>query len=167
MRSRTAAQRVVERARVVLESAAGDSGSVICSTLGIARPTVTLWLDRYDAEGVEGLLVDRARSGRLKVISDAAETAVVARTLQTVPADGTHWSTRRMAQVTGHHGTTVARIWRAHGLKPHRVTRFKLSTDPAFVEKLRDVVGLYLDPPQRAVVFSFDEKSQIQALDRT
>ena len=167
VRSRTAAQRVVERAQIVLASAAGDSGSVICSTLGIARPTVTLWLDRYDAEGVEGLLVDRARSGRLKVISDAAETAVVARTLQTVPADGTHWSTRRMAQVTGHHGTTVARIWRAHGLKPHRVTRFKLSTDLAFVEKLRDVVGLYLDPPQRAVVFSFDEKSQIQALDRT
>ena len=167
VRSRTTAQRVVERAQIVLASAAGDAGSVICTTLGIARPTVTLWLDRYEASGIDGLLVDRARSGRPKQISVAAEAAVVTRTLQTAPPHGTHWSTRRMAQVTGHHGTTVARIWRAHGLKPQLVTRFKLSTDPAVVEKLRDVVGLYLDPPQRAVVFSFDEKSQIQALDRT
>ena len=167
VRSRTTAQRVVERAQIVLASAAGDAGSVICATLGIARPTVTLWLDRYEADGIDGLLVDRARSGRPKLISVAAEAAVITRTLQTVPSQGTHWSTRRMAQVTGHHSTTVARIWRAHGLKPHLVRRFKLSTDPAFIEKLRDVVGLYLDPPQRAVVFSFDEKSQIQALDRT
>ena len=167
VRARTAAQRVVERAQIVLASAAGDAGSVICATLCISRPTVTLWLDRYEADGIDGLLVDRPRSGRPKRISTAAEAAVVTRTLQTVPSQGTHWSTRRMAQVTGYHGTTVARIWRAHGLKPHLVRRFKLSTDPAFVEKLRDVVGLYLDPPQRAVVFSFDEKSQIQALDRT
>ncbi len=167
VRSRTTAQRLVERAQIVLASAAGDAGSVICATLGIARPTVTLWLNRYEADGLDGLRADRARSGRPKTISAAEEAAVVARTLQTVPSTGTHWSTRRMARVTGHHGTTIARIWRAHGLKPHQVTRFKLSTDPAFVEKLRDVVGLYLDPPQRAVVFSFDEKSQIQALDRT
>ncbi len=168
-RARTTPQRVVERAQILLASAAGQSGSVICAVLDVARPTVTLWLDRYDQAGLDGLLADRPRSGRPKRITAADEEAIVDRTLHTrPPADvATHWSTRLMAQATGFHHATIARIWRAHGLQPHRVRRFKLSTDPDFVAKLRDVVGLYLAPPKRAVVFSFDEKSQIQALDRT
>ncbi len=168
-RSRTTPHRVVERARIVLASAAGESGNVICAQLGVSRPTVTLWLDRYAAEGLDGLLTDRPRSGRPKRVSPADEAAIVHRTLHTKPPTdrATHWSTRLMAEVTGLHHSTIARIWKVHGLQPHRVETFKLSTDPAFVEKLRDVVGLYLDPPERAVVFSFDEKSQIQALDRT
>jgi transposase len=160
---------VVERAQIVLASAAGQSGSAICERLDVARPTVTLWLDRYEQGGLDALLADRPRSGRPKRITSADEQAVVERTLHsTPPADvATHWSTRLMAQATGLHHATIARIWRAHGLPPHRVRRFKLSRDPQFVAKLRDVVGLYLDPPKRAVVFSVDEKSQIQALDRT
>jgi transposase len=169
VRTRTTPQRVVERARIVLASAAGQSGNAICAALAVTRPTVTRWLDRYEQEGRDALLTDRPRSGRPKRITPAAEQSVIARTLHTTPpADvATHWSTRLMAQATGLHHATIARIWRAHGLQPHRVRRFKLSRDPAFVAKLRDVVGLYLDPPKRAVVFSFDEKSQIQALDRT
>jgi len=167
VRSRTTEQRVVERAQIVLASAAGDSGNAICAQLGVSRPTVSRWLDRYEAEGLAGLIADRPRAGRPKRITVADEAAIVARTLETAPPSGTHWSTRLMAQATGHHHATIARIWHAHGLKPHRVKRFKLSRDPQFVEKLRDVVGLYLHPPERAVVFSFDEKSQIQALDRT
>ena len=166
-RARTTAHRVVERAQIVLASAAGEAGSAICARLGVSRPTVSRWLDRYEAEGVRGLTADRARPGRPKRITLADEAAVIDLTLHGTPPSGTHWSTRLMAQATGYHHATIARIWRAHGLKPHRVKRFKLSTDPAFVAKLRDVVGLYLDPPERAVVFAFDEKSQIQALDRT
>lgn len=167
VRARTTAHRVVERARIVLASAAGDAGNAICAQLQVSRPTVSRWLDRYDADGVAGLEADRPRAGRPKQITVADEAAVIERTLQRAPPSGTHWSTRIMARVTGYHHATIARIWRAHGIKPHRVKRFKLSTDPEFVTKLRDVVGLYLDPPKRAVVFSFDEKSQIQALDRT
>jgi len=167
VRSRTTAHRVVERAQIVLASAAGAAGNAICAQLQVSRPTVSRWLDRYDADGVAGLEADRPRAGRPKQITIAEEAAIIERTLHTAPPSGTHWSTRLMAQATGHHHATIARIWRAHGLKPHRVKRFKLSTDPAFVEKLRDVVGLYVNPPERAVVFAFDEKSQIQALDRT
>jgi transposase len=166
-RQRTTPHRVVERAQIVLASAAGEAGAAIGTRLGVSRPTVTLWLDRYEAAGLAGLLADRPRSGRPKVLTPADEAAIVERTLHTRPPQGTHWSTRLMAQATGWHHATIARIWQAHGLQPHRVTRFKLSTDPAFVAKLRDVVGLYCHPPERAVVFAFDEKSQIQALDRT
>ena len=168
-RTRTSPQRVVERARIVLGSAAGWSGSAICHQLQVSRPTVTLWLDRYEQGGLAALLTDRPRTGRPKRLTPADEQAIIARTLHTKPpADvATHWSTRLMAQATGLHHATIARIWRAHGLQPHRARRFKLSRDPHFVAKLRDVVGLYLDPPKRAVVFSVDEKSQIQALDRT
>ena len=168
MRTRTTPHRVVERAQIVLASAGGAAGNAICAQLQVSRPTVSRWLDRYDADGVSGLEVDRPRAGRPKQITLADEEAIVARTLRTrPPKDATHWSSRLMADVTGYHHATIARIWRTHGLKPHRVKQFKLSTDPAFVTKLRDVVGLYLDPPERAVVFAFDEKSQIQALDRT
>jgi transposase len=164
---RTTPQRVVERARIVLSSAEGLSGAAICAEVAVSRPTVTLWLDRYEADGVEGLLEDRPRSGRPPQISDEDEAEIVRKTLEEKPTNATHWSCRLMAQEVGVHPTTVSRIWRAHGLQPHRVEYFKLSTDPRFVEKLRDVVGLYVDPPERAVVFAFDEKSQIQALDRT
>ena len=132
-------------------------------------PTVTLWLDRYESGGLAALVADKPRPGRPKRVTLADEEEIVRRTTQTNPpvGRGTHWSTRLMAEVTGFHYSTISRIWKAHGLRPHRVRSFKLSTDPAFVEKLRDVVGLYLHPPERAIVFSFDEKSQIQALDRT
>ena len=168
IRTRTTAHRIVERAQIVLASAEGTAGNAICANLGVSRPTVSRWLDRYETEGVGGLEVDRPRAGRPKEITLADEQAIVERTLHDKPPrEASHWSTRLMAEVTGYHHATIARIWRSHGLKPHRVKKFKLSTDPAFVTKLRDVVGLYLHPPERAVVFAFDEKSQIQALDRT
>lgn len=168
VRARTTSHRVVERARIVLASADGHGGDAICAMLGVSRPTVSRWLDRYDAQGATGLEADRPRSGRPRQITAADEAAIVDATLRTpAPDGGTHWSTRLMAAQVGVHQTTVARIWRAHGLKPHLVETFKVSTDPEFVAKLRDVVGLYVDPPKRAVVFSVDEKSQIQALNRT
>ena len=158
----------MERAHIVLASADGVAGSAICQRFGVSRPTVTCWLDRYEADGVAGLVTDHPRSGRPKQITLAEEDAIIDRTLHTKPPkDATHWSTRLMAEITGHHHATIARICRTHGVKPHRVKMFKLSTDLAFVTKLQDVVGLYLHPPERAVVFAFDEKSQIQALDRT
>jgi transposase len=167
VRSRTTPQRVVERAKVVLASADGISGNQICAQLGVSRVSVVRWLDRYDAEGIVAVLGDRPRSGRPRQITPAVEAEIVRRTLHEEPPSGTHWSCRLMAKEVGLHPSTISRIWRSHGLKPHRVEYFKLSKDPRFVEKLRDVVGLYVDPPERAVVFSFDEKSQIQALDRT
>lgn len=168
VRARTTPRRVVERASIVLASADGESGDAICERIGVSRPTVILWLNRYDAEGAAGLATDRPRAGRPKTITAKREAEIVDATLHQAPPDhGTHWSTRLMAEHVGVHQTTISRIWRAHGLKPHRVETFKVSTDPEFVAKLRDVVGLYLDPPKRAVVFSVDEKSQIQALNRT
>jgi transposase len=167
IRSRTAAHRVVQRAQIVLASADGASGSAIGARFGVSRPTVTAWLDRYESDGLPGLLADRPRSGRPKELTSPEQEAIIDRTLRTKPPTGTHWSTRLMAAATGYHHATIARLWRAHGVKPHRVKTFKLSTDPEFVAKLRDVVGLYLHPPERAAVFAFDEKSQIQALDRT
>lgn len=164
---RTTPQRVVERVKIVLASADGLSGSAICTAVGVSRPTVTQWLNRYEADGIDALLQDRPRSGRPRRITPDHEAEIVRKTLEEKPPNATHWSCRLMAEEVGVHPTTVSRIWRAHGLQPHRIDYFKLSTDPKFVEKLRDVVGLYLDPPERAVVFAFDEKSQIQALDRT
>lgn len=159
---------MAERARIVLASAAGQSGFAIGAQLQLSRPTVSRWLDRYAADGVAGLMADKPRSGRPKQVDAAQAAAIVRRTLHEPPPDGgTHWSGRLMAKTIGVHQTTIARLWKAHGLKPHRFSYFKLSKDPEFVAKLRDVVGLYLDPPKRAVVFSVDEKSQIQALDRT
>jgi transposase len=166
-RTRTTPARVLERVRIVLASSKGLPGSAICEDVGVSRPTVTRWLDRYDEGGLEALLEDRPRSGRPRQISVQDQEAMIKRTLETRPPNGTHWSTRIMAKEMGWNPTTVSRIWRAHGIKPHRIRTFKLSNDPQFVEKLRAVVGLYLNPPERAVVFSVDEKSQIQALDRT
>ena len=143
MNKRTTPQRVVERANIVLCSAEGRSGSAICREVGVSRPTVTQWLDRYEAGGVEELLEDRPRSGRPRKITPDDEAEIVRKTLEEKPADATHWSCRLMAKEVGVHPTTISRIWRAHGLQPHRIEYFKLSTDPHFVEKLRDVVGLY------------------------
>lgn len=166
-RSRIAPQRVVERAKIVLASADGKPASAICAETGVSRPKVQRWLDRYDVDGPAGIKADRPRAGRPKEIGSDREADIIRRTLETAPRLGTHWSSALMAAEVGVHRSTISRIWKAHGLQPHRVKQFKLSKDPQFVEKLRDVVGLYLDPPERAVVFSVDEKSQVQALDRT
>jgi len=166
-RSRTAPRRVVERAKIVLGSSEGKSGQVLCSEIGVARPTVTLWLDRYGEGGIAALVSDRPRPGRPKRTDESVDAEIIRRTQEEAPPSGTHWSARLMAAEMRVSHTHVWRLWQTHGLAPHRIDYFKVSTDPQFVAKLRDVVGLYLDPPERAVVFSFDEKSQIQALDRT
>jgi transposase len=167
IRSRTAPRRLADRARIVLGSADGKSGGALCSEIGVSRPTVTLWLDRYEAGGMAAITSDQPRSGRPKRTSAELDAEIVRRAQEDAPPDDTHWTTRLMAEQLGVSKTHVWRVWQAHGIAPHRVDYFKISTDPQFVEKLRDVVGLYLDPPERAVVFCFDEKSQIQALDRT
>jgi transposase len=167
-RSRTTAQRLVERCRIVLASAAGQKSEGISASVGVSKPTVKTWLDRFEATGIPGLLQDLPRSGRPPEIAPEKIAEVVRVTQQPPPAGtGTHWSRRTLAPVAGVSASTVGRIWKAHGLKPHRVETFKISRDPHFVEKLHDVVGLYLCPPERAVVFSVDAKTQIQALDRT
>ena len=160
-------QRVALRARIVLGAAAGRSINGLAQELGVTRPTVMLWRQRYSEAGVNGLLKDAPRPGRKKKISAKKVEAIVNATLHTKPKDATHWSTRVMARAQGVSEATVRRIWKAHGLQPHRVKTFKLSRDPEFVKKLRDVVGLYLNPPDKALVLCVDEKSQIQALDRT
>ncbi len=141
-------------------------GRRVAAALGCTRNTVGRWRRRYLAHGLDGLL-DEPRPGRPRTISDEAVEQVIVRTLETTPKDATHWSTRSMAAQVGLPQPAVSRIWRAFGLQPHRVDSWKLSKDPFFIDKVRDVVGLYLAPPERAVVLCVDEKSQIQALDRT
>jgi transposase len=165
-RSRTLAVRLVERARIVLRAAAGQENQQIADELGLCRQSVSRWRARFAATQMDGL-EDRPRSGRPARILAPTIDEVVRLTTREKPAAETHWSTRTMAAVVGVSAATVGRIWRAHGLKPHRVKNFKLSNDPHFAEKLGDVVDLYLHPPQDAVVISVDEKCQIQALDRT
>ena len=160
-------QNVALRARIVLLSGGGTGTGTIMKALGTTTPTITLWRNRYVAAGVAGLVKDAPRPGRKPSLSAATVAAVVELTLREKPPDATHWSTRSMAAVAGISDTSVQRIWKAHGLQPHRVRTFKLSRDPQFLEKLQDVVGLYVHPPKKALVFSVDEKSQIQALDRT
>jgi transposase len=139
----------------------------IAAQLGVSRPTVLLWRGRFARSGVPGLMKDARRPGRKKAVAPETIKQVVEATLRTTPPAATHWTVRTMARAQGLSRMTVQRIWKQHGLQPHRVETFKLSRDPYFVEKLRDVVGLYLDPPDKALVLSVDEKSQIQALDRT
>ena len=160
-------QKVALRARIVLLSADSVPTGQIMRQLGTTTPTITRWRNRYETDGITGLLKDRSRPGRKRRIGEAKVREVVERTLQEKPSHATHWSTRGLAAVAGLSPASVQRIWKAHGLKPHRVRTFKLSRDPHFVEKLRDIVGLYLNPPEHAIVLSVDEKSQIQALDRT
>jgi transposase len=167
IRSRNTAQKVVLRARIVVLTADGVPTTEIMGQLKTTCPTITRWRERYTAKGVEGLCRDATRPGRKRRISEAQVREVVARTLHSTPVNGTHWSVRTMAAATGLSAATIQRIWSGRGLQPHRVETFKLSRDTQFLEKLQDVVGLYLDPPEKAIVFSVDEKSQIQALDRT
>ena len=166
LRRKKTAQALALRARIVLESASGKSDQAVASALGTTRATVGKWRTRFLRDGCDGLL-DEPRPGAPRTVSDADVERVVTRTLETLPRSATQWSTRSMAKECGLSFATVGRIWRAFGLKPHRSETFKLSTDPLFIEKVRDIVALYLHPPERAVVLSVDEKSQIQALERT
>jgi transposase len=163
---RKTAQGLSMRSRIILGCAAGHSNSELARRLGVTNATVGKWRARFVSKGLEGLL-DEPRSGAPRSISDEQVEAVIVKTLESTPADATHWSTRSMAAATGISRPTVHRIWRAFGLQPYRSETFKLSTDPQLVEKIRDIVGLYLDPPDRALVLCADEKTQIQALDRT
>jgi transposase len=160
-------QKVVLRARIALMSAGGIATGEIMRQLGTSTPTVTRWRKRYEIAGIPGLIKDRSRPGRKKRIEENRVREVVEKTLQEKPLQATHWSTRSLAAAVGLSPATIQRIWKEHGLKPHLFRSFKLSRDPRFIEKLHDVVGLYLNPPEHALVFSVDEKSQIQALDRT
>lgn len=167
LRCGTTPQRVAFRVQILLGSAEGLANNQLAAQLKTTRTTVIKWRERYQDAGLEGVLEDALRSGRKRTIDEDKERAIVKATLETKPANGTHWSTRSMAVIQHVSDSTVHRIWRAHHLQPHRVEKFKLSKDPQFTEKLRDVVGLYLNPPEKALVLSVDEKSQIQALDRT
>jgi transposase len=165
-RRRSSAQALAQRSRIVLLAAEGRKNLEIARALGVYRPMVTKWRNRFADQRLDGL-VDEPRPGRPRTISDEQVEEVIVRTLETTPKDATHWSTRSMAAEVGLSREAVGRIWRAFGLQPHRQDSWKLSKDPQFIDKVRDVVGLYLDPPERAVVLCVDEKSQIQALDRT
>jgi transposase len=162
----TTAQALAQRARIILRCAASQTNTRVARELRVTKQTVGKWRRRFLARRVDGLL-DEPRPGVPRTVSDAQVEEVVRLTLETKPRDATHWSTRAMAARCALSQSTVSRIWRAFGLQPHRTETFKLSPDPLFVEKVRDIVGLYLDPPDRALVLCVDEKSQIQALDRT
>jgi transposase len=163
---RNTGQALALRARIVLACATGDQNKEVAERLGVDRATVSKWRGRFVAHRLDGLY-DEARSGAPRTIDDARIESVIVKTLESVPAEATHWSSRGMAKASGLSVSTVQRIWRAFGLQPHRLETFKLSTDPDFVAKVRDVVGLYMTPPERAVVLCVDEKSPIQALDRS
>jgi transposase len=163
---RKTAQAIALRARIVLLASTGALNKQIAERLGVDPATVGKWRRRFLARRVDGLH-DEPRSGAPRTITDARIEAVIVQTLETTPPGATHWSSRGMARAAGLSVSSVQRIWRAFGLQPHRSETFKLSTDPLFVEKVRDVVGLYVAPPERAIVLCVDEKSQIQALDRS
>ncbi len=160
------AQALASRCRIVLMCSEGGSNSEVAARLGVDRSTVRKWRNRFLEHRLEGLH-DEPRPGAPRSVSDDAVEAVIVKTLEETPVDATHWSTRSMAKATGMSQSAVSRIWRAFGLKPHLTETFKLSPDPFFVDKVRDVVGLYINPPESALVLCVDEKSQIQALDRT
>lgn len=160
------AQRAAIRAKIVLRAAEGLSNQEIARQLGITGSTVGKWRERYRQRGMKGL-ADDSRPGTPRKITDAMVEAAVTRTLEKMPAAATQWSTRSLAKDVGLSQSAVVRIWRSFGLQPHRSETFKLSTDPWLVEKVRDIVGLYLNPPEHAIVLCVDEKSQVQALDRT
>lgn len=162
----TTAQALALRARIILACAVGRTNTAVAAELGLAKPTVGKWRARFVERRLDGLL-DEPRPGAPRRITDAAVERVLTLTLETTPDDATHWSTRAMAHRTGMSQSAISRIWRAFALQPHRTESFKLSRDPLFIEKVRDIVGLYLSPPDRALVLCVDEKSQIQALDRT
>lgn len=166
VRRRKTAHALARRARIILLSASGLTNTAVATQVGVTRAVVGQWRKRFLARRLDGLL-DEPRPGAPRRITDREVEQVITRTLAGPPADATHWSTRAMAAATGLSQTAVSRIWRAFALKPHRTRTFKLSTDPLFIDKVRDIVGLYLHPPDRALVLCADEKSQIQALERT
>ena len=159
-------QALAQRARIVLACAEGKTNTAVAGLVGVTRLTVGKWRSRFLEQRLDGLL-DRPRSGTPRRVSDADVERVLARTLETMPRGATHWSTRSMARASGLSRSTINRIWRAFSLQPHRTETFKLSSDPLFIEKVRDIVGLYMNPPEKALVLCVDEKSQIQALNRT
>lgn len=165
-RRRKTEQGLAQRARIVLACAEGRFNSEVAASLAVTNQTVGKWRRRFIEKGLEGLL-DEPRPGAPRSIGDTAVEEVITRTLESQPRDATHWSTRSMAEATGMSQSSIVRIWHAFGLQPHRVETFKLSTDPQFIEKVRDIVGLYLNPPDRSLVLCVDEKAQIQALDRS
>lgn len=162
----TTAQAMALRARIIIECAEGWSNGEVAEELGVTRATVGKWRRRFLEMGLDGL-VDAPRPGAPRTITDEGVERVIAKTLEEMPANATHWATRSMAEATGLSQSSISRIWRAFSLQPHRIETFKLSNDPLFVSKVRDIVGLYLDPPDKALVLCVDEKSQIQALERT
>jgi transposase len=166
-RGRSTAAGAVMRSRIVLLAGDGLQNKQIAATLKVAPRMVTLWRGRFLEQGIEGLLKDAPRPGRTPSISAEVTATLIARTTQSTPTNATQWSTRTMAKEMSISKASVSRIWRANGLKPHRVESFKVSNDPHFADKLEAIVGLYLNPPEHALVLSVDEKSQIQALDRT
>jgi len=166
-KSRRHSVRLVERAKIILLAAEGMQNREIGERLGISRYKASRWRIRYAERGLAGIEKDAPRPGRLSKFDSSRTEEVVRKTLQEKPVNATHWSRSTMAKATGLSESTIGRIWKRHGLKPHLSKTFKLSNDKNFVEKLEDIVGLYLSPPEHAVVFSCDEKSQIQALDRT
>jgi len=165
-RRHSTSQALALRARIVLGSAEGATNTAIAKELKLTKQTVGKWRSRFLVRRLDGLL-DEPRPGAPRTISDARVERVVVQTLETKPKDATHWSTRSLARASGLSRSSVHRIWQAFGLRPHRAESFKLSTDPLLIEKVRDIVGLYLDPPDGALVLSVDEKPQIQALDRS
>jgi transposase len=165
-RRRKTAQGLARRARIVLAAASGLENKAIVETLGIDANTVGRWRRRFAEHRLDGLY-DEPRPGAPRRIGDEEIAELIRRTLEETPPGATHWSLRSMASAVGHAPSTIHRLWQAFGLQPHRSKTFKLSSDPLFVEKVRDIVGLYLAPPERALVLCVDEKSQVQALDRT
>jgi len=166
-KGRRTSVRLAERLKIILLAAEGKDNQQIGETLGITRQKAGRWRLRYAESGLAGIEKDAPRPGRYPKYDHAVVEEVVGKTLHEKPSNATHWSRSSMAKATGLSDSTIGRIWKAHGLKPHLINTFKLSNDKNFVEKLEDIVGLYLSPPEHAVVFSCDEKSQIQALDRT
>jgi transposase len=166
IRRRSSAQALALRAGIVLDCASGMSNTAVARRRRVSKQMVGKWRSRFVRHRVAGLL-DEPRCGASRTVEDAQIEAVIVRTLESVPRAATHWSTRSMAEASGLSHMTIQRIWKAFGLEPHRSETFKLSTDPQFVEKVRDIVGLYLNPPERALVLCLDEKTQIQALDRS
>lgn len=166
-RGRSTPARLVLRAKIVLSAARGVENKDVAAELGCTRRTVGTWRNRFAQSGLDGIVADAPRGGRTPVVRAEKEAEIIRKTTQETPPHATQWSTRTMAAAVGVSDSTVRRVWRDNGLQPHRTRTFKVSNDPRFAEKLVDVVGLYLNPPEHALVLSCDEKSQIQALDRT
>jgi len=167
IRDRNSPQKHVWRARIIVLTADSEGTTAVMRAVGKGKTVVWRWQERFMREGVEGLTRDKTRPSRIPALPPETVDHVVALTNQAPPHEATHWTASAMAKAVGISPSSVRRIWKRHGLQPHRVRAFKLSNDPKFAEKLKDVVGLYVDPPAHAVVLSIDEKSQIQALDRT